>query len=248
MLYIRSFIFDIYFYIVCALVSVFCLPFLLGPISWSFIPSRLWGYLTLFGARWILGLDYKIEGAHNLPEKPYIIASKHQSAWETVAMCYLLPSPVFIMKKELKYVPLFNLYFARQKVIAVDRKLGKDAIIPMIEAAKFHMQGERCILIYPEGTRSEVGKSGRYRPGVFSLQEGLGVPVVPIALNSGAFWPRRSMIKKQGVITMSILPPIQPGLSREEFMKTLQTVIENRSNQLYEEVRSYDKTKKKSCS
>lgn len=234
--YIRSFLFDVYFYLLSALVSILGLPFLLGPQSWAFYPSRLWGYLTLLGARWILGLNYKIEGVENLPPQPYIIASKHQSAWETVAMCYLFPPSSYVLKKELKYVPIINLHFSRQKVISVDRKLGKRALIPMIKMGKFHTDAKRCIIIYPEGTRSEVGKAGRYRPGVFSLQQGLKIPVVPVALNSGAFWPRRSWLKKKGTITVSILPPIHPGLDQKEFMDTLEQAVEFRSNQLYDEV------------
>ena len=150
------------------------------------------------------------------------------------------------MNVPIKYIPIINLHFARQRVITVDRKLGKRAIIPMIKAARFHKEAKRCIIIYPEGTRSAVEKAGRYRVGVFSLQKGLEIPVVPVALNSGAFWPRRSWIKKKGTITLSILPPLYPGLSREEFMETLEKTIETRSTQLYEEVRCENKIKEKS--
>ena len=233
--YLRSFLFDIYFYSMSLLVSVLGIPFLCGPRSWAYLPSRIWGKLCLVGARWILGLSYKVEGIENLPNPPYIIASKHQSAWETVAMCYLFPPSSYVLKKELKYIPLINLHFIRQKVIAIDRKLGKLAIVPMIETAKIHREEKRCIIIYPEGTRSEAGKKGRYRTGVFSLQEGLGMPVVPVALNSGVFWPRRSWLKKKGCITVSILPAIPPGLNKEDFMEALETSIEGRSQQIYKE-------------
>lgn len=238
MQYIRSFVFDVYFYIIGVLISILSLPILLGPQSWSYAVPRFWGYLTLVGARWILGLSYKVEGLENLPSKPYIIASKHQSAWETAAMCHIFPGSVYVLKKELKYIPFFNFHFARQKVITVDRKLGKFAIEPMVKSAQVHKEARRCIIIYPEGTRSAVGKAGRYRAGVFALQEGLDIPVVPVALNSGVFWPRRSFIKKSGMITVSILPPINPGLTREKFMEVLEQSIETRSNQLYEEVKS----------
>lgn len=234
--YLRSFLFDVYFYLISLLVSILGLPFLMGPQSWSYYPSRFWGYLTLVGARWILGLNYKLEGVENLPAQPYIIASKHQSAWETVAMCYLFPPSSYVLKKELMYVPFINLHFARQKVISVDRKLGKRALIPMLKMAQVHKAAKRCIIVYPEGTRSEAGKAGRYRPGVFSLHKGLEIPVVPVALNSGVFWPRRSWLKKKGTITVSILPPIYPGLDQNEFMEVLEQAVEGRSNQLYEEV------------
>ncbi|WP_032112488.1 lysophospholipid acyltransferase family protein [Candidatus Paracaedibacter symbiosus] len=246
MKYIRSFIFDVYFYAIGLFFSIFGLPILLGPQRWSYYVSQIWGYMTLVGARWILGLDCKVEGLENLPEKPYLIASKHQSAWETAAMCYIFPGAVYVLKKELKYVPFFNCHFARQKVIAVDRKLGKRAIEPMVEAAQFHKEAKRNIIIYPEGTRSAVGKAGRYRAGVFALQEGLDIPVVPVALNSGVFWPRRCFVKKPGVVTVSILPAINPGLTREEFMETLERVIETKSNQLLEEINYENMVEKKS--
>lgn len=234
MRYIRSFLFDIYFYMVSFLVSVICLPLLLGPIKWGYLSPRLWGFLTVKGAKWILGLNYRVEGRENLPPPPYIIASKHQSAWETVAMSHIFPESVFILKKELKYIPLFNLYFWRLKSIAIDRSLGKLAIAPMIKDAKFHRDAKRCIVIYPEGTRSAVGQSGRYKSGVAALYEGLGIPVVPVALDSGVFWPRRSFLKHSGTITVSILPAINPGLTKEALIKTLQGAIEKRSNELCE--------------
>lgn len=232
MRYFRSFMFDIYFYIISFLISFFFLPLLLGPINWGYLAPKAWGFMTLWGAKWILGLDYKVEGWENLPPAPYIIASKHQSAWETAAMTYIFPGSVFILKKELKYVPLFNLYFWRLKAISVDRSLGKLAIEPMLKEAEAHTKEGRCIIIYPEGTRSAVGQAGRYKFGVAALYEGLSIPVVPVALNSGVFWPRRSFLKYAGTITVTILPAIESGINKTVFMKTLQDMIEKRTNAL----------------
>ncbi len=232
MKHIKSFLFNIYFIIVSLGCALFGLVFLLGARRTAFIVPQFWEKMLSFGARWLLDLDYKVEGLENLPKGPCLLASKHQSAWETFSFCGIFPEAVFIAKQELRYLPFMNFHFDKQKTIFVNRKLGSATRADMIRQAKERVADGDRIVIYPEGTRHAVGTKPKYKMGIASLYKELNVPVVPIALNSGVFWPRRSFLKKPGTITVSILPPIQPGLSQDDFMATLQNAIETRSLEL----------------
>ena len=232
MRYIKSFLFNIYFFFVSFGCALFGLFFLLGHRKTAFLVPKVWEILLSFGARWLLDLDYRVEGLENLPKGACILASKHQSAWETFTFCGIFPGAVFIAKQELRYLPLMNFHFDKQKTIFVNRKLGSLAREDMIRQAKERIADGDRIVIYPEGTRHAPGAKTKYKQGIVGLYKELNVPVVPISLNSGVYWPRRSFLKKPGTITVSILPPIQPGLTPEVFMETLHTAIETRSQEL----------------
>lgn len=232
MKYIKSSLFNIYFFIISITCALFGLFFLLGKRETAFLVPQLWEKLLSFGARWLLDLDYRVEGLENLPKGPCLLASKHQSAWETFCFCGIFPGAVFIAKKELRYLPLMNFHFDKQKTIFVNRKLGSLAREDMIRQAKERIADGDRIVIYPEGTRHAPGVKTKYKQGIAGLYKALNVPVVPIALNSGVYWPRRSFLKNPGTITVSVLPPIQPGLPAEEFMAQLQTAIDTRSLEL----------------
>lgn len=226
---LRSLIFNIYFVVVSLSTAFFGLPFLLGSRKLAFKPSQAWGALSTLGAKYIIDLDYKVDGIENLPkEGPYIIASKHQSAWETYSFCNIFPESVFIAKRELLYVPFYNFHFMKTKTILLNRKLGSRAKSDMVRQAKERIADGDRIIIYPEGTRKGFGDAPKYKQGIGALYTELNVPVVPVALNSGAFWPRRGFEKKPGIITVSILPAIEPGLSHSEFMKALESSIEGK--------------------
>jgi len=232
-LFCRSLLFNIYFFSVSACVAIFGCFLLFGSRKTAFIVSHVWEKLVRWGSKYIIGLDYQVEGLENLPAKgPYIIASKHQSAWETCSFCGIFPGTIFISKITLSYIPFMGFHFAKQKVILVDRRLGHKARENMLQQAKERAaQGDR-IVIFPEGERTFIDQPSKYKSGVYYMHEELQVPVVPVALNSGVFWPRNSFIKRPGIITVSILPPIQPGLQRDVFMDQLQEVIEKRSKEL----------------
>lgn len=231
--YSRSAIYNVYFFLATTFCAIFGIVFLFGSRATSFKTSRLWEKMLSAGARWILNLDYKVEGRENLPTKGgYVIASKHQSAWETFSYCGIFSGAIFVAKKELSYIPVVGSHFRKQKLIFVNRGLGSLAKADMVKQAKERIAEGDSIIIYPEGTRTAVGAKAKYKSGIYALYEVLNVPIVPVALNSGVYWPRRSFCKKPGTITVSILPPIQPGLSREEFMHQLENAIENRSREL----------------
>jgi 1-acyl-sn-glycerol-3-phosphate acyltransferase len=223
---IKSLVFNIYFVLASSFSAIFGLIFLLGNRKMAFKTPQLWGALNSWGARHILGLDYRVLGLENMPEGPCIIASKHQSAWETYSFCNIFPESVFIAKRELLYIPFFNFHFMKTKTIMLNRKLGSHAKADMVRQAQERIADGDRIIIYPEGTRKGFGEKPKYKQGIAAMYTELNVPVVPVALDSGAFWPRRGFEKKSGTITVSILPPIQPGLPHAEFMKNLEDKIE----------------------
>lgn len=233
---IRSFLFNIYFILMSFICATIGIIFLFGKRETAFLAPQIWEKLLSLGAKYILGLTYQVEGVENLPSGPYIIASKHQSAWETYSFCGIFKGSIFVAKKELSHLPLMNFHFKKQKTIFVNRKLGAAAREDMIKQAKERISDGDRIIIYPEGRRKSPFEKPKYKNGIAGLYQELNVPVVPVALNSGLFWPRRSFIKNPGTITVSILPPILPGLSSDEFMKTLETSIETKCHELYTKV------------
>jgi 1-acyl-sn-glycerol-3-phosphate acyltransferase len=223
---LRSALFNLLYGVWTGSLHILCLPLLLGPRSWTQAAGGLWIDGTLFLLKHVVGLDYRIEGAENLPAGAAVYAAKHQSAWETLFLSRYLNFPAFILKKELLSIPLFGWFIAKAGMIAVDRKAGASALRQMAKAAAETLESGRSILIFPEGTRVAPGLTRPYQPGVAALYTQLKVPVVPVALNSGLFWGRRAFVKKPGTITVQILPPIQPGLDRKAVMKALETRLE----------------------
>src|SRR4029077_9348061 len=163
---------------------------------------------------------------------PVIFACKHQSSWETLAFSRLVPNSAIVLKRELLFIPIVGWAMARVGTIAVERGDGAAALRGLVRQAKAAIAEGRSILIFPEGTRTPVGSQRAYQVGTAALYRQLGVPVVPVALNSGLFWGRRQFIKWPGVIDVEVLPPLQPGLGREAFMATLRERIEAASARL----------------
>lgn len=232
---IRSIVFVILFALSTALVAVLFSPFLVfrcKPIYWTGIT---WCRISLFLLRVICGIKYKVTGYENLPKGHYIIASKHQSTFETVLFWDIFYIPTFILKKELTKLPFFGIYLVRMKMICIDRNAGASALKQIISEAHMHIEENRKIVIYPEGTRREPGQvNENYNSaGVMALYRNCNVPIVPVALNSGVFWPKDGWIKYPGVVEIKILPAIKPGLDKDAFMKKLNHDIEQGSLELY---------------
>jgi len=171
-------------------------------------------------------------GLENLPAGPVIIACKHQSTWETLAFTLLFANIAIVLKRELLFIPIVGWAMARAGNIAVARGDGASALRGLVKHAKAAIADGRSVVIFPEGTRVAPGDRRPYQVGTAALYRQLGVPVVPMALNSGLFWGRRQWVKRPGVITLEILPPIAPGLSREAFMDTLREQIEGATDRL----------------
>jgi 1-acyl-sn-glycerol-3-phosphate acyltransferase len=229
---LRSLLFNGFFYGWTALCVVVGLPLLLGPRRGIYYLGRAWAHPILAALALLCGLRHEVRGRENLPPGAVLIAAKHQSAWDTIIFSILLWDHSFVLKRELLWVPLFGLFLARAGLIAVDRQGGARALKQMVAAARTAAGLGRPIVIFPEGTRVAPDQHRPYQPGVAALYGQLGLPVVPVALNSGLFWRRRSFLKRPGTITLEFLPPIAPGLPRKIFLARLEEAIEGHSRAL----------------
>ncbi|WP_174855512.1 lysophospholipid acyltransferase family protein [Wolbachia endosymbiont of Ctenocephalides felis wCfeJ] len=184
--------------------------------------------------RLLCGVEYEIRGTENIPKQPFIIASKHQSPFETFIFVLLFRNAVFILKRELKWIPFIGLHLMALRMIFINRLDGVSSIRYIVKLAKIRIKENRNIIIFPEGTRTVAGQKTKYQPGVAALYSVLSVPVLPVALNTGLFWPKSmlSMRKNSGKAIIEILPPIYPGLSKDEFLKNLEKTIEEKSSKL----------------
>ena len=229
---VRSLAFNLIFYV---WTTICCFG-----IFWTlFIPRRamIWVVCQYLRSvhlieRLVLGLDYVVVGREHLPEGAYILAAKHQSTWETMKLHLLVDDPAVILKRELLFIPLWGWYAAKARMIAVHRGGRSKAVASIIAGSKKIAAQNRPIAIFPQGTRTAAGTFRPYRVGVAALYEALDLPVVPMALNSGVFWPRRKFIKRPGTITVEFLPPIPPGMGRDAFLKRLEDELEAATDRL----------------
>jgi 1-acyl-sn-glycerol-3-phosphate acyltransferase len=209
---LRSLLFNIFFYGGTALTCIILMPTLAFPRG--LMMSIIVAYLHYVAAieKWLLGLDYVVIGRENLPEGPCILAAKHQSAWETMKLHMLVNDPAVVIKKELLSLPIWGWCAVKAKLIPIDRKGGRAAVVSMLRAARAAVASGRPIAIFPQGTRVAPGVWKEYKAGVSVLYRDLGLPLVPVALNSGLYWGRNAYTKRRGSITIEILPAIPPGL------------------------------------
>lgn len=234
---VRSALFNAGMYAITAVMAIVGLPILALPGRFSVAYSRLWAGAVLGWLALTCGLRHRVRGEENLPAGPAIVAAKHQSTWETLSLDVLVDHPAFVIKRELLWIPVFGWYLSRAGSIAVDRRGKALALRRMLLQARVIARSGRPIVIFPEGTRAKLGASLPYQPGIAAVYSQLGLPVVPVALNSGLFWGRRTFIKWPGTITVEFLPAIPPGLKRHEFMQTLRERIDSATDRLVAEAR-----------
>ncbi|MBA5778594.1 1-acyl-sn-glycerol-3-phosphate acyltransferase [Stappia sp. F7233] len=235
MLALRSLLFNIFFYLFTLTLMVVGCPLLLLPrhVGWPIVP--FWAHVNLWVLKHLVGMKVEVRGRENIPEGGFIVAAKHQSALETFALIPEFRDPTYILKRELRYIPLFGWYTMRMKQIPVDRGKRSVALAAMTEKAREAVAEGRQILIFPEGTRRPAGAEPHYKYGVAHLYRQIGCPVLPVALNTGIFWPRRGFYRYPGKVVFEILPPIEPGLGLEAFASTLTERVETVSDRLIEE-------------
>jgi 1-acyl-sn-glycerol-3-phosphate acyltransferase len=222
MLIIRSLAFNIAFYASLIVQMIFWSPFYFlspRPVAW-FVP-KFWARSSLVLQRWIAGTESRIEGVENLPDGPFILAPKHQSFWDTIAFFPYLRDPVYILKRELVWIPFFGWYVAKMRMIPIHRGSRSKALKEAIRIARQRMAENRQLIIYPEGTRRSPGAEPAYKYGIVELYDQLRVPVVPVAHVAGLFWPRRKFLRYPGVLRARFLPPIPAGLPKEEMFERL---------------------------
>jgi 1-acyl-sn-glycerol-3-phosphate acyltransferase len=231
-LVLRACLFNLVFFGLTAVLCVAYVPLLALRRRVLVRAVSLWARIVIWLLGAILGIRHELRGTENLPERPAIIACKHQSAWETIAFNALLDDPAVVLKKELLRIPIWGWLATHARHIGIDRKAGAGALRAMRAAAVAASAAGRHILIFPQGTRTPPGSRRPYWPGVAALYEKLDLPVVPVALDSGLFWGRRSFVKRPGVITVEFLAPIPPGLGRRELLRELESRIEAATTRL----------------
>lgn len=229
---LRSIIFNIVFYLVLVVYLIAALPTLLMPRGAILAMLKNWSALNLTMLRVICGLKCEFHGIEKIPPGAVLVASKHQSMWETFALITILKDPAYILKRELMWIPFFGWHAWKAQMIPVDRGARAQALASMTASAKKELAAGRQIIIFPEGTRRAPGAEPKYKFGVAFLYNALGVPCVPVALNSGVFWPRRSFMRYPGVVRVEFLDPIAPGLDRQTFFHQLQNDIETATARL----------------
>jgi 1-acyl-sn-glycerol-3-phosphate acyltransferase len=231
----RSFLFNLLFYVTTTLYVVLGSPLLFAPRSWAMAALANHARFELWLLKTIVGTKLEVRGRDKLPNGACLVASKHQSAWETFALIPLFRDPALLMKRELFWIPFHGWFSRKFQMIPVDRDKGPSALRRMVRQAKKRVADGREIIIFPEGTRRAPGAPPDYKTGVALLYESLGVPCLPVALNSGWFWPRRSLTRRPGTIVVEFLEPIPPGLPRDEFLTRLADAIEGASSRLLAE-------------
>lgn len=234
---VRSLLFNILFYVTSTLFVVLGSPLFFAPRRWAMAALAIHGRFELWLLKVVCGIKLEVRGAEKLPQGACLVAAKHQSAWETFGLIPLLRDPAVLMKRELFWIPFHGWFSHKFGMIPVDRDKGPAALRRMVREAKLRIAQGREIIIFPEGTRRAPGAPPDYKTGVVLLYEALEIPCVPLALNSGAFWPRRSLSLRPGTIVVEFLDPIPPGLPKAEFVERLIGSIETASARLLVEAR-----------
>ncbi|MGC6485623.1 MAG: lysophospholipid acyltransferase family protein [Candidatus Puniceispirillales bacterium] len=224
MIFLRSLMFNLLFYGITTVMAVVGLPLLLLPGRAIMAYASLWAQVLRLMLL-IVGIRHRITGP--IPQGQVIYAAKHQSAWETIILYHELGHPAPVLKKELVFLPLIGLYFLRVASVPINRAAAGKALRMLMDSARRIAGLGHSILIFPQGTRVSPGQDHPYHPGTFALYQATGLAVVPVALNSGLFWPRSSFVKRPGMIDVSLGEPIPPGLGRKAFMALLEERIEN---------------------
>jgi len=219
---LRSLAFNLWFFGLTIVMAAIALPLrAIGPRAVTPY-AHLWVRLVLGGLRLICGISYRVTGLEHLPPRgPALLASMHQSAFDTIVWAMLAPRFAYVLKRELTKIPLFGPILVMLGMISVDRAGGAAAMRQMLRDADRAVAADRQIVIFPEGTRVAPGMRVKLQPGVAALAARTGLPVIPVATDSGRYWGRRAFRKYPGVIRIAILPPIEPGLRRDELMRRL---------------------------
>jgi len=224
LLWLRSAAFNLAFYTMSVAAVIAATPALFMPRRFTHGAIRWWSRTTLWLLRVLAGTNCEVRG--KLPDGAVLVASKHQSMWDTIAMTAILDRPAMVLKRELLWIPFYGWYAQKARMIAIDRGAASQAIRRLIAQGKAALAEKRPIVIFPEGTRSAPGAKLDYKPGVAALYRQLDIDCVPAAVNSGLFWGRRGFLRHPGTIIVEFLEPIPAGLDRKSFMETLETRVE----------------------
>jgi 1-acyl-sn-glycerol-3-phosphate acyltransferase len=240
MLLLRSLVFQIMFFVNVFFWMLLWLPALGMRRQASLELGRQWGHTSLYLLDKICGLKVEYRGLNNRVTGPVIVACKHQSTWDTFVLPLLFPDFSFILKRELIYIPFFGWYLLSAEQIGIDRAKGGKLLPQLVAKTKKIFAQGRQLFIFPEGTRRLAGAPPEYKFGVAHLYRETGARVLPIAVNSGVFWARRSLIIRPGTVVLEFLPVIEPGMPPRAFFEELTTRIETASDRLIAEAVARD--------
>ena len=236
-IFLRSLLYNELFYLVLAFWVIVGIPTYLMP-RWAIMHiARYWARSSIWLMRVICNIKVEYRGLEKIPDGPLIVASKHQSMWETFALLQLFDQPLYILKRELLWIPLFGWYLIKSNMIGVDRGAGGRALIETMRRAGEAVRRGRQLIIFPEGTRRPVDAPPDYKPGVAQLYASSRVSCLPVALNSGLFWPRRTFMRYPGTLVVEFLDVLPPGLPRDEFLTRIAATIEEATARLVETAR-----------
>ncbi len=232
MILFRSILFAAFFYVFTALCAVIASIISITVPPWLPGFTRAWSraWLAVYAA--ICHVKYEVRGMEQMPRGGCILAMKHQSVWDTCALFAIFDRPVYVLKRELMFIPFFGWALARLGCIAVRRGTGRAALETMIEGTRVAVSQGKQVVIFPEGTRTMPGAAPAYKSGIGYLYMALAAPIVPVALNSGLLWPRRTFLRPPGTIRVEILARIEPGMERKDMFDLMVTQIEAASQRL----------------
>jgi 1-acyl-sn-glycerol-3-phosphate acyltransferase len=238
LIFLRSLAFNILFYVNLICWLIIGIPTFVMRRSGVLWLARSWARTNNVLLRAVCGVRVEYRGVEKLPRGALVVASKHQSMWETFGLLPLFDEALFILKQDLLWIPMFGWYLRKAGMIGVDRVAAGRALIAMTRRAGEQVRLGRQLIIFPEGTRRPVDAPPVYKPGIAQLYADSGVPCVPVALNSGLIWPRRSFLRYPGTLIIEFLDPLPTGLKRREFMALLSERIETATNRLVAETRA----------
>jgi 1-acyl-sn-glycerol-3-phosphate acyltransferase len=237
-IFLRSLVYNVLFYALLVFWILVAIPtFLMPPRAFMAI-AKAWARSSVWLMRVVCNTRMEVRGLEKIPEGPLIVASKHQSMWETFALMPFFDAPLFIYKRELAWIPFFGWYLMKSKMIGVDRSGGLRSLMEMARRAPKEIRSGRQLIIFPEGTRTPVDAPPNYMTGVGQIYANSAVPCLPVALNSGLFWPRRTFMRYPGTLVVEFLDPLPAGLNRKDFIAQIRVSIEDATNRLVETARA----------
>jgi 1-acyl-sn-glycerol-3-phosphate acyltransferase len=237
-IFLRSLVFNVLFYFVLVSLSIIAIPTLLMPRAALMTLAAWWANTSLFLMRVVCNIKVDFRGLEKIPKGPLLVAAKHQSMWETFALLQFFEHPLFILKRELTWIPVFGQFLKKAGMVSVDRSGGPRSLMKTLRQAAAEVRRGRQLVIFPEGTRRPVGAPPHYKAGAAQIYAESAVPCLPVALNSGLFWPRRTFMRYPGTLVVEFLDPLPPGLPREEFLARIREEIEKATDRIVEAARA----------
>lgn len=233
-IFLRSLIFNVLFYLLLIGWLLVAVPTFVLPRRFLIKVAQMWGRSSIWLMRVVCGTKVEFRGVEKIPQGPLIVAPKHQSMWETFALLQFFDEPLYILKRELTWIPVFGWLLLKADMIAIDRGAGIKTLVEMARRAREEVRRGRQLIIFPEGTRTAVDAPPHYKTGVGQIYVDCDVPCLPVAMNSGLFWPRRRFMRYPGTIVVEFLDPLPAGLERREFLDRISDAIETATNRLVE--------------